>query len=125
MFCGLTKDSKKRTTHMTQKSNADAARTDSDPSRRGFLGYIGLSPSLTGLAGATLLAMLEAPSAFANLTPINAGERRNRAFTIRRDAAMLQRDIPETRSLSNGDEELFPSRAASYSKGLPHSDLGE
>lgn len=110
---------------MTQKSNADAARTDSDPSRRGFLGCLGLSPGLTGLAGATLLAMLEAPSAFANLTPINAGERRNRAFTIRRDAAMLQRDIPETRSLSNGDEELFPSRAASYSKGLPHSDLGE
>lgn len=111
---------------MTRKSKHDGdTRAHSDPSRRGFLGYLGLSPSLTGLAGGTLLGMLEAPSAFANLTPINAAERRNRAFIIRRDAAIFQRDIPETRSLTNNDEELFPSRAASYSKGLPHSNLGE
>jgi hypothetical protein len=96
------------------------------PSRRGFLGCLGLSPGLTGLAGATLLGMLEAPSAFANLTPINAAARRNRAFTLRRDAAIFERDSRETPSVSNGDEELFhTNRIASYTKGLPHSDLGE
>jgi len=69
--------------------------------------------------------MLEAPSAFANLTPINVAERRNRAFILRRDAAIFERDFPGTPSVSNGDEELYSSRIANYSKGLPHNDLGE
>ncbi len=111
---------------MTQEGNVNsAARDHSDPSRRGFLGYLGLSPGAAGLAGATLLGMLEAPSAFANLTPISPGERRSRAYIIRRDAAIFERDILPTATLSNGDEEVFPTRIASYSKGLPHNDLGE
>jgi hypothetical protein len=111
---------------MTQNNNVSGAtRTHSDPSRRGFLGYLGLSPSLVGLAGASLVGMLEAPRAFANLTPINVRERRNRAFVIRRDAAIFHRDLPDTPSISNGDEELYPNRIASYSKGLPHNDTGE
>jgi hypothetical protein len=44
---------------------------------------------------------------------------------IRRNAAIFQRDLPETPSIGNGDEDLYPSRIASYSKGLPHNDLGE
>src|SRR5262252_4549487 len=44
---------------------------------------------------------------------------------IRRDTAIFQRDLPETSSLSNGDEDVYPNRIASYSKGLPHNDLGE
>jgi PAP2 superfamily len=111
---------------MTQRRDANAdTQTHAGPSRRGFLGCLGLSPGLTGLAGTTLLGMLEAPSAFANLTPINAAQRRNRAFVLRRDAAMFERDRPDTPSISNHDEELYASRIASYSKGLPHSDLGE
>lgn len=108
----------------SRDTNADTPNPTA-PSRRGFLGCLGLSPGLGGLAGTTLLGMLESPSAFANLTPINATQRRNRAFILRRDAAILERDLPDTPSVSNGDEELYPSRIASYSKGLPHSDLGE
>jgi hypothetical protein len=44
---------------------------------------------------------------------------------FRRNAAIFQRDLPETPSIGNGDEDLYPSRIASYSKGLPHNDLGE
>jgi len=111
---------------MTRKRNVDdATGTHSDSSRRGFLGCLGLSPGLARLGGASLLAMLEAPSAFANLTPIDAGERGHRAYLIRRDTAIFQRDFPETPSLANGDEELYPGRIASYSKGLPHNDTGE
>jgi hypothetical protein len=111
---------------MTRKYKSNGAkRNQLDPSRRGFLGYLGLSPGLVGLGGASLVGMLEAPSAFANLTPINPTERSHRAFVLRRDAAMFQRDFPDTPSLSNGDEELYPNRIASYGKGLPHNDLGE
>jgi hypothetical protein len=49
----------------------------------------------------------------------------HRAFVIRRDAAIYQRDLPPTPSVSNGDENMYANRIASYSKGLPHSDLGE
>lgn len=95
------------------------------PSRRGFLGYLGISPGLTGLVGSGLLGALHAPSAFAGNGPLSPSERRDRAFEIRRDAAIFQRELPENPSVANGDEELYPSRIASYTKGLPHSDLGD
>jgi hypothetical protein len=111
---------------MTAKTNVDhSTRNHSGPSRRGFLGCLGVSPGVAGLAGASLLAMLKAPSAFANLTPVNPRERRQRAFAIRRDAAIFQRDVLDTPSISNGDEDMYSNRIANYSKGLPHNDLGE
>jgi hypothetical protein len=78
-------------------------------SRRRFLSYLGAAPTLTALGGAGLLPT----------------QRRHRAFVFRRNAAIFQRDLPETPSIGNGDEDLYPSRIASYSKGLPHNDLGE
>ncbi len=111
---------------MTRKYNAnDVTGTHSGPSRRGFLGCLGLSPGVAELLGAGLLGALPAPSALADLTPLNDTERRRRAFVIRRDAAIFQRDFPTAPNVSNGDEELYPKRIASYSKGLPHNDLGE
>ena len=38
---------------------------------------------------------------------------------------MLQRDRPEQPSLSNGDEQLYANRIGSFSKALPHNQLGE
>src|SRR5215469_547088 len=106
----------------TSKTNGGA---QSHTSRRGFLGYLGLAPGLTSLAGASLLGALEANTALADLTPVNDEERRRRAFALRRDAALYQKDLPITPSLANGDEELYPTRLASFSKSLPHNNLGE
>jgi hypothetical protein len=91
-------------------------------SRRKFLNCLSAAPALTAFAGA---GFLSSPSAFAETGPLNAGERRHRAFIIRRDAAIYERDAPPTPSVSNGDEEAYANRIASYSKGLPHNDLGE
>jgi hypothetical protein len=44
---------------------------------------------------------------------------------IRRDAAIFQRDLRPTPSVSNGDDDAYPNRIASYTKALPHNDLGE
>src|SRR5438445_11522076 len=93
-------------------------------SRRRFLSYLGSAPGLTALGGAGLLSSLEAPSAFGATGPLNAAQRRHRAFTIRRDAAILQRDRPEQVSTGNGDEQLYTNRIASFTKGLPHNQLG-
>src|SRR3984893_16401849 len=97
----------------------------SGASRRGFLGYLGAAPTLTALGGAGLLSTLEAPSALADTGPLTAAQRRRRAFVIRRDAALLQRDRPDQISTSNGDEQLYANKIASFSKGLPHNQLGE
>src|SRR5262245_13059792 len=90
--------------------------------RRKFLGYLSAAPTLTAFAGAGLLST---QSAFADTGPLNARERRHRAFIIRRDAAIYQRDVPPTPSVSNGDDEAYANRIASFTKGLPHNDLGE
>ncbi|MBV8847550.1 MAG: vanadium-dependent haloperoxidase [Bryobacterales bacterium] len=86
------------------------------PDRRKFLSYLGAAPAL---------GLLSSPSAFADTGPLNASERRDRAFAIRQDAAIYQRDLPATPSISNGDEEAYANRIASFTKGLPHNDLGE
>jgi hypothetical protein len=90
--------------------------------RRTFLSYLGAAPTLTAFAGAGLLS---AQTAFAATGPLTDHERRHRAFVIRRDAAIFQRDVAPTPSVSNGDEQAYANRIASYSKGLPHNDLGE
>jgi hypothetical protein len=111
---------------MTQEIKTNgAAQSYTGPSRRGFLGYLGLVPGLTSLAGAGLLGALQVNTALADLTPINDAERRRRAFALRRDAALYEKDRPDDPSVSNGDEERYPNRIASFSKGLPHNDLGE
>jgi hypothetical protein len=92
------------------------------PNRRAFLSYIGAAQTLTAFAGVELLSN---QSVFADTGPLNAPARRHRAFVIRRDAAIYERDAPPTPSISNGDEDMYANRIASYSKGLPHNDLGE
>ena len=92
------------------------------PNRRRFLSYLGAAPTLTAFAGAGLLS---SRIAFADTGPLDARERRHRAFVIRRDAAIYQRDLPPTPSISNGDEDAYANRIASYTKGLPHNDLGK
>jgi len=92
------------------------------PDRRKFLSYLGAALTLTALAGAELLS---SPSAFADTGPLDASQRRHRAFVIRRDAAIYERDAPPSPSISNGDEDMYANRIASYTKALPHNDLGE
>jgi len=58
--------------------------------------------------------------------PVASGDagRREEAYRIRVEAARAERDRPPVEHLDNGDEERYPDRIASYSKCLPHDDLG-
>jgi hypothetical protein len=94
-------------------------------SRRRFLGYLSSAPGLMSVGGAGLLSTLNAPSALGDTGPLDPAQRLQRAFVIRRDAAVFQRDRAQQPSVANGDEQLYPSRIASFTKGLPHNDLGE
>ncbi len=53
------------------------------------------------------------------------GSRRRRALELRMEAAMEEFRLPVPHHHNNGDEELYPNRIGSYSKGLPHNRLGE
>ena len=92
------------------------------PNRRNFLSYLSAAPALTSFAG---VGLVSSQSAFADTGPLDASERRQRAFIIRRDAAIYERDAPPDPSVSNGDEDAYPNRIANFTKGLPHNDLGE
>ena len=110
---------------MSKATHTTADELRNWTNRRKFLSYLSAAPALTAFAGAGLLS---SPSAFAEsgpIGPLDPRERRHRAFVIRRDAAIYQRDVPPTPSISNGDEEAYANRIASFSKGLPHNDLGE
>jgi hypothetical protein len=94
-------------------------------SRRRFLGYLTSAPSLMSLGGAGLLSTLDAPEALADTGPLDPAQRQQRAFVIRRDASVFQRDRAQQPSIANGDEQLYPNAIANFTKALPHNDLGE
>lgn len=52
-------------------------------------------------------------------------QRRKRARKLRERAAQFAFEQPHPEQKANGDEERFPNRIGSYSKGLPHNELGE
>ncbi len=57
--------------------------------------------------------------------PAPGNARADAALQVRVDAAAFQRGIPLPEHPDNGDEARYPTRFASYSKGLPHDDLGD
>jgi Galactose oxidase, central domain len=57
--------------------------------------------------------------------PTPGVERADAAQLVRVEAANFQRSHPLPEHPDNGDEARYPSRFASYSKGLPHDALGD
>jgi hypothetical protein len=55
----------------------------------------------------------------------SARQRQRQAYRIRVEAALRERNRPVANHPTNGDEERYPHKIASYSKGLPHNSLGE
>jgi membrane-associated phospholipid phosphatase len=51
--------------------------------------------------------------------------RADQAMQLRHQAAEAQRKLALPPQPVNGDEELYPNRIASFTKGLPHNELGE
>ena len=57
--------------------------------------------------------------------PKGALTRRDQAYKIRYEAAAFEKGQPIAPHPDNGDEALFETRIGSYSKGLPHNEVGE
>lgn len=52
-------------------------------------------------------------------------QRATQAYNLREQAALAERDLPEPTPTANNDETLYSNKIGSYSKGLPHNNLGE
>jgi hypothetical protein len=116
-------------------------RRATGPSRRAFLAQVGGATAATIAAAAVAAGPLASPAAAAqensaqsNIAPEFGGNgngngaariRAVKCFNNRVNAAQagLQAHIPN--EISNGDENRFPNRIGSFSKGLPHNTIGE
>jgi hypothetical protein len=89
--------------------------------RRDFLRGAGV----TAVAG-LLPALLRPGQAGAAPADTSGQDKRSQAaFRLRQDAAHAYLDQTEPPEHTNGDEERYDDRRASFSKTLPHNDLGE
>ncbi|HXG66665.1 MAG TPA: vanadium-dependent haloperoxidase [Blastocatellia bacterium] len=106
---------------------ADSA-APSLPGRRAFIGTAaaGVAAGVAGLSHlATESARADTIKAQEAGGPASGRRREQQAYQVRVEAARRERNRPLAEHPTNGDEELYPNRIASYSKGLPHNHLGE
>lgn len=90
--------------------------------KRGFfrlLGAAAIAGIMPGVAGSAAASDCSADS------PGAGTSRRNAALRARFTAARAQREAFACATATNGDEEGLPRFINSYSKGLPHDELGE
>src|SRR5947208_12737340 len=93
------------------------------PSRRAFLGRVGAATIAAGVIGAEPLLNTERSEARATE---GSNQRANDCAKLRRDAAAagLKATPQHLQHPSNQDEDIYPNKLGSFSKGLPHNDDG-
>jgi hypothetical protein len=86
--------------------------------------------SFTGTARAAEILAAAPAETPKNTAVVSSLDRANLAFALRQKAAENDRALPATTPISTGkdgnnEEKTLPAFAGSYSKGLPHDDLGQ
>jgi hypothetical protein len=91
--------------------------------RRAFLGSVSAATLAAGVIGVEPLLQNESSQLQA---ATGSNQRANQCAKLRRDAATagLQATQQNLQHPDNNDEELYPDKLGSYSKGLPHNDDG-
>jgi hypothetical protein len=122
-----------RPTPMAETAPVEPA-TASAQSRRRFLGQIGGATAAAlaaGTAAAPAAAQSNVPSCDEFRMPggfepaTHAANRYMKSYKCRVTAARMARARPLVYHENNGDENRYGNKIASYSKGLPHNQLGE
>jgi membrane-associated phospholipid phosphatase len=97
-------------------------------SRRHFLRRVGGVAVATGAGfpvGPRLASAATTPGTCTERGPLKGRARRNAAYDIRVAAADTERTQPLAEYGCSGDDDRYPTRFASFFKGLPHDKLGE
>jgi hypothetical protein len=93
--------------------------------RRAFLGTAGVAAAAAATAFGAEPLVAAARAAGPPAAPAADTPRRSHAAGIRHAAELLMRRVPIPDHPTNGDEDRYPNRIGSFSKGLPHDGLGE
>ena len=96
------------------------------PSRRTFLSRVGIAGAGT-LAAAVITAEPLFQTKRSEVSAAqDSNQRANACAKLRRDSAQagLQATPPNLQHPTNNDENLYPNKLGSYSKGLPHNSDG-
>ncbi len=109
------------------KKNNSENKKNSPSSRRSFLGQV------SGVTAATLATVLAKPTLAQTekaIVPANGVteldfSRALKAYQCRLNAANMALQRPAIDQLGNGDDDRYPNKIGSYSKALPHNQLGE
>ena len=97
------------------------------PNRRAFLGRVGVVGAATIAAGVIgVEPLLQTERSEVHAATSDSNQRANACAKLRRDAANagLQATPQNLQHPNNNDENLYPNKLGSYSKGLPHNDDG-
>jgi membrane-associated phospholipid phosphatase len=96
------------------------------PNRRAFLGKVSVASAATIAAGVIGIEPLLPTDRFRVQAATGSNQRANACAKLRRDAATagLQATPQNLQHPHNQDENLYPNKLGSYSKGLPHNDDG-
>src|SRR4029453_10033071 len=97
------------------------------PNRRKFLSQVSVAGAATLAAGVVgVEPLLKTARSSAQAAPANPNLRANACAKVRRDAAQngLQSTPQNLQHPANNDENLYPNKLGSYSKGLPHNNDG-
>ncbi len=87
-------------------------------------GAMGIDP-LMKRAGATVDEEERAPAENGNGWVGSGEDRIQMAYRIRVNAARGEKDARHPAQATNGDEQRYPARLGTYTKGLPHNSFGE
>lgn len=123
----------------TNPSLEPAATPKTKSSRRKFLGTVGSATAATIAAGVgtqpalaqfggvqrTVPTCDEPNFPFGTEPASLASNRYMKSYKCRQAAAKMSRERPIVYHVTNGDEALYANKIGSYSKGLPHNQLGE
>lgn len=105
-------------------SNGADGATPPSPSRRTFLKGIGAAALAVPLAAGTAGAVPDVLSDPKSRT-LDIKARHNQAFQKRLKAASFDRKIKVPAHPTSGDEALYPSGIANFTKGFAHNSFGE
>lgn len=126
----------------TQITHEETKNSPSQPvstGRRRFLGRVGGATAATIVAGMTTqTALAQFPGGNRNPTSCDdpnfpfgvepadmAANRFMKAYKCRIEAAKMAQKRPLVYPITNGDDDRYSNKIGSYSKGLPHNQLGE
>jgi hypothetical protein len=96
-------------------------------SRRRFLGRVGMASvaaGVLGAAGSTITEGADAAAQSTNLSLSFSNPRVAKSYALRVAKATLESQVPVPPHTTNGDEQRYSDKSASYSKGLLQDDIG-